>query len=182
MLTFQNTHQDRGGWELPGLSVRPEGSDAEVAKFDLSFSLAENRAPDGEPAGIAGTIGYSADLFERPTIEKAADRLVRVLEQVAADPTLRLSQVTILDGVERDRVVWGWNETGVPMVGASVVGLFEERVGCDPGAVAVVCEGRVVSYGEVEAAANRLAWRLAGLCGRRVGLICRWTRIFQRAG
>src|SRR5262249_13098804 len=56
MLTFQNAPQG-SAWELPALTVRPERSGGNAAKFDLSFTVGERRGDDGVPAGIEGSIG-----------------------------------------------------------------------------------------------------------------------------
>ena len=58
-------------------------------KFDLSFGFAEQRDDDGRPAGLTGTLDYSAELFEAATAARLVTRLVRLLEQVAADPLVR---------------------------------------------------------------------------------------------
>jgi len=73
-----------------------------TARFDLAFELAERFAADGgSPAGIAGRVEYAADLFDAPTVEVIAERLVRVLEAVAADPDVRVGQVEVLSPGER---------------------------------------------------------------------------------
>ena len=62
MLAFQN--DARVDLELPGLRTAFEEVPVASAKFDLSFALAEERAPDGTPAGLAGVLEYAADLFD----------------------------------------------------------------------------------------------------------------------
>ena len=58
-----------------------------------------------------------------------------------------------------------WRESGRGAV--SVPGLWAVQVAATPAGVALVCGGRSWTYGEVEAAANRLAH---GLVGRGVGV------------
>ena len=163
MLAFQNLRQDEQGWELAGLRVSPVGAGAEVAKFDLSVSLGERRDADGGPAGIEGGILYAADLFDQQSAEALAGRLVRVLEQVAADPGVRVGEVEVLSAAERRRVVGEWNDTGRPVPGGSLAGLFEARAAAAPEAVAVAAGELSWTYGQLNAVANRVARRLAGL-------------------
>ncbi|WP_191276428.1 AMP-binding protein, partial [Nocardiopsis terrae] len=61
---------------------------------------------------------------------------------------------------ERSRVVEGFNDTGRVLSGGSLVGAFEEQVARTPEATAVVCGDEAVSYGRLNARANRLARRL----------------------
>ncbi|HEY2575703.1 MAG TPA: condensation domain-containing protein, partial [Streptosporangiaceae bacterium] len=86
-------------------------------------------------------IQYSRRLCADETAEALAGRLVRLMEAVAAEPRLRVSQIDLLGVVERGLVVGGWNETGVGVVGGTLPGLFGVRAGLCPDVVAVVCGG-----------------------------------------
>ncbi|MFF3327914.1 condensation domain-containing protein, partial [Streptomyces sp. NPDC002889] len=163
MLALQNVPPAQ--WELPGLQIRPASTGSLPARFDLSVELAEQRDAAGAPAGIGGGIQYAADLFDEVTVRGLADRLVRVLEQVAADPAVRLSQIDVVDDAERSQVVEGWNATARPVSAGTLVELFEAQVGRSPSLAAVRCGSEVLSYGELDGAANRLA-----RCLRRLGV------------
>ena len=119
--------------------------------------------PAGVPAGLAGTLEYAEDLFDHGTAEAIARRLVRVLEQVAAGPAVRVSQVEILDAAERRRLVQGWNDTALPVPDATLAGLFEAQAARTPDAPAVRWEDGELSYAELDERASRLAWYLTGL-------------------
>src|SRR5262249_24265923 len=161
MLTFQNAHQESAVWELPGLQAQPHrlGGAVDTAKFDLSFNFAELRG-GGAPAGIDILISYAADLFEHATGEDLLQRLVRVVDTVAADPTIRVSGGEMLEAGERRRIVVEWNSTEVAVPELAVSDLFEAQVKRSPDAVAAIFEGVQLTYAGLEAAANRLAWYL----------------------
>ncbi|WSR13799.1 amino acid adenylation domain-containing protein [Streptomyces sp. NBC_01207] len=158
MLILQNNEEEP--LVLDGLDVRTEGVRTRTAKFDLSLELTE-QTTDGDPQGISGVLEYSEDLFDRASAVSLTERFVRFLEAVVADADLPVGGVDLLGGVERERLLVEWNGGGGVggVVGDSVTlsGLFEEQVGCAPDRVAVVCEGVSVSYGELNARANRLA-------------------------
>ncbi|WP_344486870.1 amino acid adenylation domain-containing protein, partial [Streptomyces amakusaensis] len=173
MLALQNVPEAR--WELPGLEVAPLPPASELAaRFDLSVDLVEERDAEGGPAGIGGGILYATDLFDAATVEGLARRLGRVLEQVAADPDVRLSEITVLDEVERSWVVSEWNDTALPVEADTFLDLFAERVASVPEVPAVRCGGDVLSYGELDGQANRLARYLvaAGVGRERVVGLC----------
>ncbi|WP_158734379.1 non-ribosomal peptide synthetase [Streptomyces sp. NRRL F-2747] len=146
--------------DLPGVAVTREPVELEVAKFDLSFGMSERQDDAGEPAGVTGFVEFSTDLYERSTVERLAERWVRVLEAMTADPLARLSQVPVLSPAEREELLRHGN-TGTPPVPHGCVGeLFELQAARTPGATAVVFEGTELSYAEVEARANRIAHAL----------------------
>ncbi|MEV0119910.1 amino acid adenylation domain-containing protein, partial [Streptomyces sp. NPDC050844] len=172
MLALQNIPEAE--WQLPGLRVTPLPPVAELpARFDLAVTLGERRGADGSPAGLGGGILYAADLFDESTVRALGDRLVRVLEQVAADPQVRLSEIDVLDAGERARVVGEWNAGTRPVESATVVEAIAAQVVRAPEACAVRCGAEAVSYGELEVRSNRLAryLRRQGVRGEsRVGL------------
>ncbi|MEV4583395.1 amino acid adenylation domain-containing protein, partial [Nonomuraea jabiensis] len=87
-------------------------------------------------------------------LRTAVESLVAALESAQDVP---LAAVRVLGAEERGRVLTGWNDTAAAVVDGSVVEWFGARAAVVPGAVAVVCGGVVVSFGELEGRANRLA-------------------------
>ncbi|MFL5383771.1 MAG: condensation domain-containing protein, partial [Longimicrobiaceae bacterium] len=132
--------------------------DFAVAKFDLALELAAT------PQGLRGALNYSTDLFERGTALRMLGHLARVLEQAAARPEVRLSELELLSAEERGLVVDAWNRTaaGYP-ADRCVHERFEEQAARTPGAVAVRFAEESLTYGELNERANRLAHHLAGL-------------------
>ena len=159
MLAFQNTPRPR--LDLPGTTVSQLPAATAATRFDLEFSWRETRSGDGSPAGIDGSVVYRTDLFDRATVETIAARLVRVLEQVAADPGLRVHQITVVSDAER-RELLARNATGVPVPEGTVAGLFAAWAARTPDAVAVVDGDGVLSYGFLAGAAARLGSYLTG--------------------
>jgi amino acid adenylation domain-containing protein len=150
------------GLELRGVQAAPMRTDTGVAKFDLAFIFREEMTVDGTPAGIRGSLEYSADLFDQATAEALGRRLVRLLEQVTADPRIRIGQVdTMLDG-ERESLLREWNDTAVKVPVTTLPQLFEEQVDRTPGAVAVTYGDLMLTYAELDARANQLARYLIG--------------------
>ncbi|HEU4561408.1 MAG TPA: non-ribosomal peptide synthase/polyketide synthase [Longimicrobium sp.] len=155
MFSLQNA--EGGGDALPGLKVGGAGAALEIAKYDLSLMLTAT------PQGLRGGLNYSTDLFERGTIVRMLGYLERVLEQVAADADVRLSQLELLGDVERALVLEEWNRTAAEYPADRCIHeLFEAQAARTPAATAVRCEEESLTYAELNARANRLAHHLRG--------------------
>ncbi|MEU0391149.1 non-ribosomal peptide synthetase, partial [Streptomyces chartreusis] len=100
---------------------------------------------------------HDTDLFDEATARLILERLRRAVEETVADPRQRMVGVDLLAPVERERLLVEFNDTArvVPVGTASE--LFEAQVARTPDAVAVMCGDERVSYGELNARANRLA-------------------------
>src|SRR5207248_4816025 len=175
MLVLQN--QAQPALELAGVEARLEEVRSASAKFDLSLSLAEQRGADGSPAGIAGVVEYASDLFAQESVERLAQRFIRLLEGVVADADRALGSVEILTADERQTILRDWNDTAHLVPCATVPELFAAQVERTPDAVAVIFEEEQLSYRDLDERSSRLAHYLrargvgaevvAGLCLER---------------
>jgi amino acid adenylation domain-containing protein len=144
--------------ELAGLEVSPLEVDTATAKFDLALSLTDREE------GLAGVLEYSADLFERETVERLAGHYRRLLEGVVADEEERISRLPLLTPAEQQQLLVEWNRTEQDYPAqSSVAELFERQAEERPEAEAVVYEGERWSYGELNGRANQLAHYLRQL-------------------
>ncbi|MFF0885028.1 amino acid adenylation domain-containing protein [Streptomyces sp. NPDC003456] len=141
--------------ELPGLAVRIERLETGTAKFDLFFDL----LPDGS-GGAQCRLEYATSLFDRDTAEALAQRFTRVLGQLAAGSERAIGTVDVLDAEERDRLLTRFDATAAPVPELTIPQLFESQVARTPGAPAIVCDGRTLTYRELDDRANGVAWEL----------------------
>ncbi|WP_069162716.1 non-ribosomal peptide synthetase [Nocardia altamirensis] len=151
-LAFQNNPLPT--LEFSGVGFEPYHTTTATARFDLFFNVADT--PVGHP--WSAFIEYATDLFDRSTVEAMADRLVRILRQVVAQPGAPVGSIDVLGSDERDVVLQRWNATTIAVEpDVTLVGLLSDRVDATPDAVAVVCGDAEMSYGELGARAERLA-------------------------
>ncbi|HEY0781197.1 MAG TPA: condensation domain-containing protein, partial [Thermoanaerobaculia bacterium] len=169
MFMLQNA--PRGELSLPGLMLAPVELARSTAKFDLTLALTE---VDGE---LQGGIEYSTDLFDGATVRRSAGHLEVLLRSAAQAPERRVAELPLLGPAERQQLMLEWNDTQVTPEGPAapelIHQLFERQAARRPQAPAVVGQGRSLSYGELEARANRLARYLRRLgvgAETRVGL------------
>ncbi|GAB3136681.1 non-ribosomal peptide synthetase [Micromonospora sonneratiae] len=153
MLVLQNI--PRGRLDLPDLELRPLASSTGAAKFDLSVEVFE------QADGLQVTFEYSTDLFDPATIARMADHFVRLLGQVAADPSMPVGELRLLGPAERQRQVVDWNATARPLAApVSLAERFEAQARRHPDRLAVACADERLDYGTVDRRANRLAHAL----------------------
>jgi amino acid adenylation domain-containing protein len=120
--------------------------------FDLTLEFARREEI------IAGSMVYNTDLFEGGTIERMVGHLKTLLEGIVANADQRISELPILTEAERRQLLVEWNMTEAEYPrDACIHELFEKQVEKTPEAVAVVFEGKELTYRELNIRANQLA-------------------------
>ncbi|HSK77736.1 MAG TPA: amino acid adenylation domain-containing protein, partial [Thermoanaerobaculia bacterium] len=159
-VLFSLNNAPSGALELPGLTLTSSAPRTGTAKFELTCAFSETEG------GLAGMFEYSRDLFDGPTIERLAERFVRLLAGAAADPRQRLSELPLLSPAERRQLLVEWNDVGsLPPSEVALHELFEVQAARTPEAIALVAgmSGERWTYRELDLWADSLARRLAGL-------------------
>ncbi|MYW06181.1 non-ribosomal peptide synthetase/MFS transporter [Streptomyces sp. SID3343] len=152
-LALQNYGRAERGFT--GLTHEWFSGQARASRFDLSLFVFESTG------GMHCLLTYNTDLFDAATVAGLAGRLESLLRCAVADPLTPLSRLELLTPQEREHVVVGCNDTDAPLPEFTTLAeLVEAQVGRDPLAAAVTYAGRSLSYGELDARANRLAHHL----------------------
>ena len=138
--------------ELPGLTLTPIAPAGIVAKFDLTLSLTDG------PDGLRGTFDYNTDIFPPAAIRRLAARFGRIVDAVSAEPDRPIAALALApdDDTATLRRLAAGLDAAAPAV-RSVVALVEARAAEAPRAPALGMAGDHLTYGELDAAANRLA-------------------------
>jgi amino acid adenylation domain-containing protein len=157
MFTLQNAGQ--GTLELPGLRLQPAPESSHVtAKFDLSMTVGDT----GDDIAVA--LEYASALFDAATAQRYLGYWRRLLQGMVDDGQSALSRQPLMGEAERCQVLYDWNTiVEAPADDSCIHELFERQVQRAPQATAVVYEGEQLSYGELNARANRLARHLRTL-------------------
>ncbi|MFJ2766914.1 non-ribosomal peptide synthase/polyketide synthase [Streptomyces sp. NPDC087300] len=155
LLAWQNTAESALG--LPGLASETLAVSTEAARLDLAFSLTESRGDDGTGTAVDGLVEFSAELFDRETVEGLAARLERLLRAVVTDPDRPVAGLDLLSERERHQALVEWNDSARELPSLTMAELFEAQVARTPDGVALSCGAVELTYAEVNARANRLA-------------------------
>ncbi|HEX2202459.1 MAG TPA: amino acid adenylation domain-containing protein [Longimicrobium sp.] len=168
MLTLQNAPRAEGGEGPEGLTIGGLAREKEASAFDLTLQLFE---AGGE---MYGFLEYATDLFDRETMERLVAQLATLLDSAAADPSARLSDLSIVPDEDRALVVSEWNRTEADYPRELCIhDLIAEQAARTPDAVALELDGVATTYAELDRQAAALARRLHALGVRpetRVGV------------
>ncbi|MEV0294723.1 amino acid adenylation domain-containing protein [Nocardia sp. NPDC050710] len=159
-FAFQNFAQ--ASLELPGLSFSFVDVDATTAKTDLHIVVVDTIGVDGSPGPIAIRFCYATDLFDEETVQRFLDCYLRVLHEVAADPTVTVGDIDIVDPAEQRRIrTWSTGpERGVAT--ETLNAALGRHASTTPDAVAVIRGADSVTYAQLYRRGNRLArWLIA---------------------
>nr|WP_067542431.1 non-ribosomal peptide synthetase [Nocardia crassostreae] len=143
------------------LTVTGSTTDRQLSQFDLHLIVADGYDEHGAPTGIGGHLTYATDLFDESTVRDFADRFLRVLDAVIAEPRLPVGAIDLPAPHENRRLLTDWNDTEhalAPNADATLVSLLDATIAATPDAVALVAaDGARIGYAELDARVNRLA-------------------------
>jgi amino acid adenylation domain-containing protein len=159
MFAVQQPEAMVPAFALPEIRVEQIMPGRLTVRFDLEVHV----WPDGN--GYQGFVMYNTDLYREATIERLGAHLVRLLGAALEAPGEPLSRLALLDEQERRVLLVERNRTARAYPERCVQELFEDRAAAAPDAVAVGCGDACISYGELNARANRCARAL-----RRLGV------------
>ncbi|HEU4508570.1 MAG TPA: amino acid adenylation domain-containing protein [Pyrinomonadaceae bacterium] len=151
---------------LPTSGSHDHGKDFEIrngAVYEWShFPLAAVVWPTPE---LTIDLWYDCRRFDLDTITRMLGHWQTLLEGIAAGAEQRLSELSLLTSKENQRLIFDWNQTYVEYAERDLClhELFEQQAERRSEAVAVVCEGRELTYRELNERADQLSLYLQTL-------------------
>jgi amino acid adenylation domain-containing protein len=156
----QAQSQEQGRTAAAWEEIRFEESDELYKRTNYSLTLNVDDLREGFSLNVQAQSPIDPERV-CAYVHTALEQLVEALEGAAETP---LRSVDALPAPERRRMLVEWNATHSEYPrGKFIQELFEEQASSAPEAVAVAHQGRQLSYGELNARANRLAHHLRKL-------------------
>nr|WP_322724278.1 non-ribosomal peptide synthetase [Streptomyces spongiae] len=152
-------HRPDGDPDVFGMPTEWFDMDTGMAKFDLHFTFVDEVGRNR----LVLLLEYALDLCDETTAQRTAGRLVRLLEQVAAEPDRPVRELEVLEEAERDSVLVRWNDTTHDVPATTLPELFRAQVARTPDALALVFGEQRLTYAELDARVERTARVLAGM-------------------
>jgi len=184
---FNLTNLPREEFKLPGLTLSSFMTENGATQFDLGFDMLESSG------AIAGSLEYSTELFNAPTIYRLLRHFETTLEAMVVNPDQCATTFSLQLDIER-QLLLEWNDASFELpAGHLTHHFFESRSEQTPDAVAVVFKDREITYGELNRRANQLAHYLmkqgvgpdvlVGICVERsLELIIGVLAVFKSGG
>ncbi|WP_143088761.1 non-ribosomal peptide synthetase, partial [Paenibacillus algorifonticola] len=150
MFALQSVNMEK--LETCGEGIEWLNLETGIAKFDLLLTANEH------DDGIAFELEFDTDLFYRATAERMSAHLLQLFQDIAVKSDCRLSEITMLGDVEKERLLTDFQpEGGQYPAQQTLQELFEMQAALLPDSIAVQHGSSRITYAELNARANRLA-------------------------
>ncbi len=154
---------------LADLQLEPLMLHTATSKFDLTLSATHRQ----------GTLNlgfeYATELFDAVTIERMTGHFRAILESLVADPDAAVSTLRLLTDEERRQLVVDRNTAPRAYDSSGTLAArFAAQARHTPDAIALTCEGRHLTYRDLDERANQLAHYLQaqGIAPDRLVALC----------
>ena len=134
--------------------IEAKGLDFRITKsmFDLSFLFAENEGK------ISWAIEYNSSLFREESIQRMSDHFNVLINSIISNPKEKIKNLEIIPVPEKEKLLSVSFETSRKVdISNNTILQFRNQVRKNKCAVAIVNEGKSISYEELERLSNRIA-------------------------
>ncbi|MCR3761930.1 amino acid adenylation domain-containing protein, partial [Clostridium felsineum] len=138
--------------KLKNMSLIPYDNENKVSKFDLTLNALES---DGK---LSFNIYYCSKLFKKETIERLSIYYVRILDSIVNNVEIKLNEIHLLKEAERNQILYEFNDTKSDYSRDKTIHeIFETQVEKTPDNIAIVFEGKKLTYRELNEKSNSIA-------------------------
>lgn len=154
-FTFQNAAANSTGRSTANQSPQAPALTNGMAKFDMTFSLGESGTE------LQGFLEYSVDILDGPVMARFLEHYKTLLERIIEDPDRAIGQLVMVSLEEQELLDSGWKSSEILRPSRDICSLIADHALRSPEASALICEGKNLSYAELDGRAGRLARYLA---------------------
>lgn len=139
------------------------------SKFDLTLSVTE------KADALEIYFQYNTDLFIEDTIKRYAGYFISIIEKTLSDPDVVLESLDILSNEEKDLLLYKFNDTtSKKYPEGNIIDVFKSMVLKNQDKIAVVCQGKSISYRDLDRKSDSLAQVIIGqqLALKNIAICC----------
>ena len=146
MFTYQN--KEENVVQVNGKDVNILEIYNNIAKFNLSIEI--------KPKTHTINVDYCTELFRKETIINFFEHYMYILEQIIANNKIKIDDINIITEKE-DKLLAKFNETDGEINDDTTAYLIEKQAKKNSNNIAVICDGKEITYKELDEKANSLA-------------------------
>lgn len=151
---FVYRDQDDGRIQANGIEITRSTFDPGSSKFDLSMEVVVSK-------DIRVSVEYASKLFKAETIKNLFDGFFQLIHQILEDPNQLVADLSLISKKQLHQDITLFNDTNVDFGKFKPVHqLFEEQVQKSPEAIALRFREASMTYGALNAEANKVAHHL----------------------
>lgn len=138
--------------DLPFEILMDTNQAAQLSRFNMTFTFYE------APNAIELELEYKVDVFGSEFIQTVIESYFHSLEQFLALPEKKISEHSMLNDDQYNKIVYEFNDTKVDFPkDKTIVDFFEAQVKKTPNNTAVIFEEQNITYKELDQRSNQLA-------------------------
>jgi len=136
---------------LSGISITPYEIKDKTAQFDLTFSFVEQE-------GLKLSLNYNSDILDDFFIRQIFTHIETFLKQAILDNSSPISEINYLTKQEEQILLSNFNNTdNLYPKDKTIVDIFVSQVGKTPDNIALIFEGKSLTYRDLNGISNQLA-------------------------
>ena len=126
--------------------------DTKISKFDFTLEIIPSET------NFNLSLEYCTDLYTHEFMDEFAKHYIQLLRNVVKNPKDKIKDLKILTENEIHQILFDFNNTATEYPkDKSIIELFEEQAEKNPNKIAIVFEGKQLTYQELNEKANQLA-------------------------
>ena len=124
--------------------------DMDIQIYDLNDTGSLNIAYD-----------YKVSIYEGSDIEKLHKRIEYIISQVLNKNDIEIKNIEIVTPKEKEKLVYEFNQTDLEYDKTKpIIKYFEEQAEKEPDKIALICNNKKITYGELNEKSTKLAFKL----------------------
>lgn len=141
---------------LEGLSLKSVGYEQLGSQFDFTLMLAKTSK------GMELSFQYNTDIYSNDTMNGFIECYITTLQQFVKSDSISVSKYPVISEKMYELLIYGWNQTEVYFDDKVIIpDMFEETSRKYGTKTALICEGREMTFRELDEKAGQLANYLA---------------------
>jgi enterobactin synthetase component F len=114
----------------------------------------------GDNEGLRIDLDANRALYSQGELDIHRDRFVRLINAAINEPSIAVSELSLLSTTEKHQLLHEWNQTDKPIPDTNLLALFDDQALKSPDAIALKSGDRYLSYQSLKNSVDQLAQRL----------------------